>query len=742
MFPYTTPNTFSPAQNPRDKYLAALVMAKEAEQEYLTAEAALEFEEHALRRRLEELELEKHRLRGVPSEAVGRLSALVGVSPAQSIEQQNVYRRQGAMGAARLATKHYHQLEARRSRPDARNDAFIQVCYGVRLYQSLCSDYSFQSPPSFPYAFGSDTILPIGPSVGYPVSPSIHNPHAFLQRSPPFGEHARFVQFAPASAARVEAPKHRPCVGNMQDERYALGHPVPRFAVQAKAAVSTNNPHTAEAPALNDDIIQLLRAQARADILTNNNGTADASALNATVVQHRLLRAQARADMSANNSDPADASALNAAVVQRQLLRAMHAAGVKASPVAPPSSAPSTSKTTEMVPESKKIETEPQQPSHITVEECLGAMLGHVAQIVEASASPASNTTSGSAPVKTSEVESSLKAELEARLNNDQSNEIKDTIHAIFASLSDAHSNAPSSSIKGKEKAHPISAKVMKDVASSIEAVRTVNVALRTLQSEFVFPVQLDFTPAPSPASSDSERSLTGRLAYTSRNAPVRYYEQSLSGLLAQLDSIESFGHEDLRKLRKSVVEAVESALEELEREVEGRWRSKTAMEAAVAAEQDAVKAEVTEKIVTSEVVAPAESAKGDELAPVDAPTPIEAVVVGEDEVAAVDATLETFVATPQAEPTELLVVSDIVSESSASVTEHPLPASVDAPTSAYSPSSASIDTVRPYDVESQSSEDPQEPFLLSEDNSADQETATKKKVDDDTGSDWSEVEA
>ncbi|KAF9052248.1 hypothetical protein BDZ89DRAFT_1218601 [Hymenopellis radicata] len=75
----------------------------------------------------------------------------------------------------------------------------------------------------------------------------------------------------------------------------------------------------------------------------------------------------------------------------------------------------------------------------------------------------------------------------------------------------------------------------------------------------------------------DSRQSLIMRLAYTARNAPVRFHEQSLSGLLSQLDSIESFGDEGLRAKRKEVVGLVESALEDLEREVEGRWRVKVA---------------------------------------------------------------------------------------------------------------------------------------------------------------------
>ena len=114
---------------------------------------------------------------------------------------------------------------------------------------------------------------------------------------------------------------------------------------------------------------------------------------------------------------------------------------------------------------------------------------------------------------------------------------------------------------------------------SSHQAVQNIAGAFRTLVSEFTFPSQLDFTPLPSPASSDTESSLASRLAYTSRNAPLRYYEQALSQLLTQLDEVESFGNEDLRKERKDVVDQVEDALEELEREVEGRWKSRAAKE-------------------------------------------------------------------------------------------------------------------------------------------------------------------
>lgn len=703
--------------------MAARAMAKHAEEEYLklAAEAALESEEYALRRRLEEIELERRRLHGVPSEAAGRLPSL-GVGPAESSDLVKLYSCRGDTTTVRFVTRdELARMQGRERHPprDIQPPLGFPHTFGPmgptgHHPVSQSSHYPQRSPlfgqnatntrPSEASALNEHMVRLLRSQARADASQSIHYPYASVQRSPPFGQGA--TNTSPSGLFALNEAMNRLTRAQVQaraNESQNIHHPYASLQRSTPFGQGASNTSTVEAPALNEAMVQLLRAQARADASTNSNGTAGAPAPS-TIPES---------------------------------LRALHAVEVKASPVAPPS----TSKSTEVVSETKKFEIEPQQPSHITVEECLGAMLGHVAQRVETSASSTGNTISGSTPAKTCEVESSLKAELEARLNNDQSNEIKDTIHAIFASLNDAHSNVPSSSSKGKEKAQPISAQVTKDVASSIEAVRNVDAALCTLQSEFVFPVQLDFTPTQSPASSDSESSLARRLAYTSCNAPVRYYEQSLSGLLAQLDSIESFGHEDLRKLRKSVVEAVESALEELEREVEGRWRSKAAKEAKVAAEQDAVKAEATEKIVTSEVAAPAESLKGDELASIDAPTPVEAVVVGKDEAVAGNATLETSVTTPQPEATELLVLSDSVSEPSASVTERPLPASIDPPTSAYPPSSASIDTIRPYDVESQSSEDPQESFLLSEDKSADQETATKK-VDDDTGSDWSEVEA
>ncbi|TFL03593.1 hypothetical protein BDV98DRAFT_390480 [Pterulicium gracile] len=169
--------------------------------------------------------------------------------------------------------------------------------------------------------------------------------------------------------------------------------------------------------------------------------------------------------------------------------------------------------------------------------------------------------------------ELSLKEQLEKRLNNEHESEIRDTIQAIFESLSaslpshrqERPSTTSQSDVKGKgketspvaaateevEQEEPTSADIMRSL-SSIASIETI---FRSLSSEFAFPSQLDFTPPSSPSSTsidlDPTTPAASGLAYTSRNAPVRYYTHALSGLLTQLDEISSFGNEEVRRRRK-----------------------------------------------------------------------------------------------------------------------------------------------------------------------------------------------
>ncbi|KZP32394.1 hypothetical protein FIBSPDRAFT_710429, partial [Athelia psychrophila] len=147
--------------------------------------------------------------------------------------------------------------------------------------------------------------------------------------------------------------------------------------------------------------------------------------------------------------------------------------------------------------------------------------------------------------------------QLQARLNNDPDVEIHDTVRAIFASLMSDKAPTPASATpaaatkattstspstssdegKGKGKAATIpasestsSSPTSKDVLDVINAIHSIEDHFAVLTSEFSFPSRLDFTRSstrpPSP-SSDSD-SFTSCLAYTSANAPVRYYEQAL----------------------------------------------------------------------------------------------------------------------------------------------------------------------------------------------------------------------
>lgn len=193
-------------------------------------------------------------------------------------------------------------------------------------------------------------------------------------------------------------------------------------------------------------------------------------------------------------------------------------------------------------------------------------------------AAVSSQTPAVAAPIPTP---SSLKQELESRLNNEYEVEVRDTIQALLASLSPESSTK--SDPKGKGKATEPSAPTpalptSTNIQKSMTEVRNIETAFNTLSSSFVFPSKLDFAPESSSnssaQSSESESSsATLHLAFTARNQPIRFYEQALGALLTKLDSVDSFGNEALRGRRKEVVSLVEKALEELEREVEGRFK-------------------------------------------------------------------------------------------------------------------------------------------------------------------------
>ncbi|KAI6045023.1 hypothetical protein EDC04DRAFT_2638053, partial [Pisolithus marmoratus] len=121
-------------------------------------------------------------------------------------------------------------------------------------------------------------------------------------------------------------------------------------------------------------------------------------------------------------------------------------------------------------------------------------------------------------------------------------------------------------------------------IQESISSIAEIDASFEKLENEFVFPDELDFESSSLPEL---------KLAYTSRNAPVRYYDHALQELLSKLDAVPSYGSARVREARRAMVTKVERALERLEEEIEGRkdvatWKmSKAANGVAVLEEQE-----------------------------------------------------------------------------------------------------------------------------------------------------------
>jgi len=110
------------------------------------------------------------------------------------------------------------------------------------------------------------------------------------------------------------------------------------------------------------------------------------------------------------------------------------------------------------------------------------------------------------------------------------------------------------------------------DRAIALSSVEHLQNTLTKLQTNFVLPAEFDHYAAPTDdrdetatVSSVSSSDLTKLIPYTNANKPVYKYENELSGLLEELDKIDSHGDAEVREKRKVVVKAVEKALKGVE---------------------------------------------------------------------------------------------------------------------------------------------------------------------------------
>ncbi|KAJ7823626.1 hypothetical protein B0H14DRAFT_1310397 [Mycena olivaceomarginata] len=376
--------------------------------------------------------------------------------------------------------------------------------------------------------------------------------------------------------------------------------------------------------------------------------------------------------------------------------------------------------------------TQPTQASgEVDLQQLLNMFLGGAAPTSAPAQPQAGPSNSASASNSTS---AAKKTELQER-------EERELAEAIRMSLAEPQPQPSPTTSESKGKA-PAPAPV-KDVASSTAEVRAIDASFAALSSEFVFPSQLDFSTSrtASPTRNGSaEESVMAKLSYSPQNQPLRFYHQALSGLLARLDAVESFGDEELRHGRKEVVGRVEGALDEVERIVEGKWRRWAGRERASTPEPVPAESRPSPAVEEAPVVVTAED--------VDAPA-AEPVEVADSE--------------PVSEP-EFIPEPTTVPEPSPAVDAEETPSSsyppASEPSSSYPPSAAeTVATLRP------SSPAPSSPaplhinpvaashvpsdidtFLLPA--SADAPVIQKKPrasdsdADVDVGSDWSEVDA
>jgi hypothetical protein len=198
----------------------------------------------------------------------------------------------------------------------------------------------------------------------------------------------------------------------------------------------------------------------------------------------------------------------------------------------------------------------------------------------------------------------SLKEQLSDRSHFEHEDEVRDTIHAILASLfhpqpaaqassqkqdsSSPTSKAEASKGKGKSTipvesptAAPEREPTPRDIQSALDTIANIEASFHALEADFTMPRALDFdannanNAKASNANDDAANAVppSPTLTYTSTNAPIHNYTYALSQLLTQLDAVESLGNGALRARRKEVVGLIERELESVEGQVEMKGR-------------------------------------------------------------------------------------------------------------------------------------------------------------------------
>ncbi|KAJ7837230.1 hypothetical protein B0H14DRAFT_3703158 [Mycena olivaceomarginata] len=304
---------------------------------------------------------------------------------------------------------------------------------------------------------------------------------------------------APAEAVSVEELLQHVFGGNTAAQPKAENKP-------AKEAPASQT----EAPITIEQLISHFLSAAGVEVEHSKGSTSNATASTSTPVQPSEKKEAAPAPApSQSASKPAPAPAPTPATAQAPqpvgfehiLNHFLGTAGVR--PAAP---------------------TQPTQTgSEVDLQQLLNMFLGGAAPNSAPAQPQAGPSNSVSASNSTS---AAKKTELQER-------EERELAEAIRMSLAEPQPQPSPTTNESKGKA-PAPVPV-KDVASSTAEVHAIDASFAALSSEFVFPAATRLLH------------LANRLAYAPQNQPLRFYHQALSGLLARLDAVESFGDEELR---------------------------------------------------------------------------------------------------------------------------------------------------------------------------------------------------
>ncbi|KAJ7356755.1 hypothetical protein DFH08DRAFT_849967 [Mycena albidolilacea] len=730
----SAPSYRTPQINPREKYLAALAEAKAAEAEYLAAER-LQQEEDQLCQRLEQIQSLKHQPNGyythTPASQYSQAAPLDLDALRRQIaaeERARIVREQEAEAlrvqeAQRKAQKQARELEEQRIREERRAQLAVRDFERSRALAAQRAELQ------------AHTQRALAPSIRVVVTEAPRTQHRRPAYRSPYPEFHETLDLTPTSAGKRN---HHHQAHGCGCERKA--HKL--FGGGRVEAKSEPKPEKTQASAETVSVEQLLQhvfggntpAQPKAESKPAKEAPAQQAESPITIEQlisHFLGAAGIEVEQSKGSSSNATASTPTSTQPSEKKKTAPAPATSQSAPKPAPVPAltPATAQALQPVGFEHVINhflgtigarpvaaTQPNQAGvEVDLQQLLNMFLGGAVQTSAPTQPQAGPSNSASASKHTETGPAANKTTLQER-------EERELAEAIRMSLAESQPQPSSTTSESKGKA-PAPAPV-KDVASSTAEVHAIDASFATLSSEFVFPTQLDFSTSrtASPTrNGTAEESVMANLSYSTQNQPVRFYHQALSGLLARLDAVESFGDEGLRHGRKEVVGRVEGALDEIERVVEAKWRRWAGRERASTPEPVPAPSPAVEEapvVVTAPVAEPVEVAESE---PVPAPDTIP-------------------------EPTPVPVVEPEVTPSAS----YP-PASE--PSSSYPPSAAeSVATLRPSSpAPSHVNPVPASPapsdidtFLLPAAAPVMQKKprASDSDADVDVGSDWSELDA